>query len=121
MSRRFNQTPEQRQAKLDYQRKYRKENRQIVLERGRKCERRRKFKRYGITEDIYNKMLETQKYACAICKTTDSGTRDWHIDHCHTTLIVRGILCHRCNILLGHAKDNPEILKQAIQYLKASQ
>lgn len=40
------------------------------------------------------------------------------IDHCHETGYLRGVLCNRCNILLGAAKDDVAILAKAIQYLE---
>ena len=38
-------------------------------------------------------------------------------DHCHRTGRVRGILCRECNLLLGHARDDTNVLKAAIDYL----
>lgn len=40
-----------------------------------------------------------------------------HIDHCHETKKVRGLLCGRCNYLLGVAQDNPLVLARAALYL----
>lgn len=31
---------------------------------------------------------------------------------------VRGLLCHNCNVSLGHFKDSTDILKNAIYYLE---
>ena len=41
----------------------------------------------------------------------------WVVDHDHETGDVRGVLCNPCNIILGKAKDNPDILKNAANYL----
>ena len=54
---------------------------------------------------------------------TPGGGRDTkhaslHIDHCHKTGVVRGMLCGNCNFLLGHANDSPEILRKAADYLE---
>lgn len=59
---------------------------------------------------------------CWIC-----GTHDWpgmhgrpHVDHCHKTGKVRGILCAECNSGLGKFKDRPEFLIKAVEYLLGS-
>lgn len=78
----------------------------------------RKFK-YGITPLMYQEMLEKQNNCCAICKRhKDLFQRDFHIDHCHTTGSIRGLLCSRCNMSLGGFGDSIEILNRAIKYLK---
>jgi len=75
---------------------------------------------YGLSLQDEIKLLIQQGYRCAICKThfDELKTHMRHIDHCHKTGIVRGILCGHCNCLLGHAKDNPQTLNAAITYLK---
>jgi hypothetical protein len=58
---------------------------------------------------------------CAICGTTEwmgRGHRP-HIDHDHKTGRIRGLLCHNCNVLLGHAHEDPAILQAAIDYLSS--
>lgn len=42
----------------------------------------------------------------------------WHVDHDHKTGIVRGLLCHHCNFIIGQAEDDPGILMRAVQYLQ---
>lgn len=102
------------------QRKRRKENPEKYRTLGREYERVRKLRKYGLTGDSYTKLLEQQEYRCAICKSQNLNSRDFHVDHCHKSGIVRGILCHHCNLLLGHAKDDIIILESAIKYLKES-
>lgn len=58
--------------------------------------------RYGLTPETVNSMLALQNYKCAICQ---SLLGRFHIDHCHNTGAVRGLLCHRCNIRLGGWDD----------------
>jgi len=70
--------------------------------------------RYGMTEADYNKMLTSQKGRCFICGRVEDI---FHIDHCHKTGKVRGLLCGSCNRALGLFKDNPDNLKKAIEYL----
>lgn len=55
--------------------------------------------RYGVSPEQYNGMLLTQNNTCAICKNPFIKTP--HIDHCHTTGKVRGLLCGPCNTGLG--------------------
>ena len=74
---------------------------------------------YNLTPQEYEEMLNNQKGCCAICGTTFCSTgRRFSVDHCHTTGKVLGLLCNICNTLLGKAKDDIEILKKAISYLK---
>lgn len=75
---------------------------------------------YGISLAQRDAMLDSQGNKCAICSSTSTGwTRDWHVDHCHKTGAIRGILCHLCNMALGYAKDNPATLRNAADYLEA--
>lgn len=84
----------------------------------RDCARKKRFlsylRKYGITEEKYMDMIETQKYCCAICS---NKPKKLHIDHDHETGKVRALLCLNCNIMLGFAKENGLILQRAIHYL----
>jgi hypothetical protein len=74
--------------------------------------------KFGITHAEYLNMLEAQNGRCKICKTdTPMGNGAFHVDHCHTTNRVRGLLCHKCNVGLGHFNDNISLLSAAIFYL----
>jgi hypothetical protein len=75
-------------------------------------------KAYGISFDEYTELLKKQNNNCAICSCKLLNNKDTCVDHCHTTSIVRGVLCTNCNILLGQAKDSLEILKSAQKYLQ---
>lgn len=84
--------------------------------------------RYGLTQKDWENRLQKQNYKCAICRTelhTAAIPRNEKrppnlavVDHCHITNQVRGILCHGCNVAIGHMKDNIDILTSAIFYLK---
>ena len=69
---------------------------------------------YGITPERYAELLEKQGNKCAICRT---DKKRFHIDHCHKTGRVRGILCTSCNMGIGLLKDDQGLLKEAIKYL----
>lgn len=60
------------------------------------------FRLYGITLEEKNSMVDKQEYKCALCKSRFKNTRDQHLDHCHQTNRIRGILCRYCNIMLGY-------------------
>lgn len=73
----------------------------------------RRSRRYGLTaEEIES--LETE--SCAGCGATDN----LHVDHCHTTHEVRGILCRSCNTVLGAVKDDMRVLIRLAAYLERS-
>lgn len=73
---------------------------------------------YGISLDQRDRLLAAQGDACAICRADSPGSvKGWNVDHCHSTGHVRGVLCCNCNLLLGHARDNPATLDAAINYL----
>lgn len=77
----------------------------------------RNIKRYyGITPNDYNRMYEDQKGCCKVCGT-QSGNTKFHIDHCHTTGKVRGLLCGPCNRALGLLNDNPLTILNLYHYI----
>jgi len=123
--------PERRK---EYNRRYHAENREKHLasnrawrdenaESYREAKRRSALlRRYGISQEQFVDLFEAQDGACAICGTSEPGGRrnTLHIDHCHDTGKVRGLLCNPCNLMLGLAKDNPAALTRAADYLLES-
>lgn len=58
--------------------------------------------------------------ACMICATSFHLTKKGKIvDHCHVTGVIRGTICHHCNVGLGMFKDDIDLLKSAVRYLEA--
>lgn len=95
----------------------RKDPRSNAVER----ERSRTLRKYGLSVADWDAMLARQDGRCAICRTDRPGGRgeQWHIDHCHETGDVRGLLCHNCNVGLGNFGDDPGRLLAAMAYLGA--
>lgn len=85
------------------------------------CENmRRKYKKHKITSNEFNLLELKQNFKCAICEISfkEINSKDIHIDHCHITNKIRGLLCLNCNWMLGQSRDNVSILKNAINYLE---
>src|SRR5688572_14135904 len=77
----------------------------------RTCHLRR---RYGITAEEADALLEDQDGVCAICKVAPAV----HVDHDHQTGAVRALLCFNCNGGLGQFRDNPVALHAAAYYVQ---
>lgn len=80
-----------------------------------------RMRAYGITQEEYDARLAEQGGRCAICKAPPEASRYGvlAVDHCHDKGHVRGLLCDKCNRLLGHWKDDPTLLRRAAEYLEA--
>lgn len=80
-------------------------------------------RRWLITEEQYDQLLEEQDDGCAICHEPEIMRRRGKlvplaVDHDHANGIVRGLLCHRCNMGLGYFKDDAQRLLSAVEYLR---
>jgi hypothetical protein len=74
---------------------------------------------FGITLEEYNELLNKQNGVCSICGDPPTiDQKKFSIDHDHITGKIRGILCRGCNVGIGHFKDDPELLRKAINYIK---
>lgn len=76
--------------------------------------KKRILKRYGISYTTFESMKLEQKNKCAIC---DKEEVELHIDHCHKTGKIRGLLCQKCNTGIGLLGDDLLILNKAVKYL----
>lgn len=106
----------EREVVKDYKKRYHEKTKEWQRHRNRKS-------KYGLTEEQYNQLRIEQSDECKICKTVmdfsvkpDMKTRAV-VDHCHNSNKVRGLLCARCNQALGLMRDDPDILRNAIQYI----
>lgn len=83
-------------------------------------------KRYGICIQQYNDLVNSQENKCKICgnlpnKEGPIQNQSLHIDHCHKTDKVRGLLCHLCNRGIGLFRERIDLIENAVEYLKKHQ
>jgi hypothetical protein len=104
--------------KPDKYRELRKGYSRARLQRGYGLQRR-----YGITQEDFETMLAAQGGGCQICGKrpglTKAGRTYIHVDHCHTTGKVRGLLCPRCNTLVGYVEQtgSDQLFRRVREYL----
>jgi hypothetical protein len=72
---------------------------------------------YGLSLEGFHALVAAQSGRCAICFEAPTG-RGFHVDHCHRTGQIRGLLCRGCNLALGNMKDDPARLVRAADYLR---
>ncbi len=101
-------------------------------ERNQTKERESHLRRtYAMSLAQFQARLDAQGGRCANpgCRAAEPGGKgSWHVDHDHSCCsgktscgdCVRGLLCSRCNVTAGHAKDNPQILRGLADYLTRS-
>jgi Recombination endonuclease VII len=75
-------------------------------------------KRYGLSPEDYQRILEFQGKRCYICQRATGRSKRLAVDHNHKTGLVRGLLCSVCNHMLAHARDDPEFFERAAFYLR---
>lgn len=109
-----------KEKKLSYQKEYYQLNKERVSQRNRI---RHLKLNYNLTSQQYLEKLITQNNCCAICNKPEhrllktGDIKPLSVDHNHITGEVRDLLYNDCNSLLGFAKENVEILQNAINYL----
>ena len=88
-------------------------------EQKRKVSRSSHLKRkYNLTPAEFERMVALQDNKCAVCGDMFTGMP--YVDHDHITGRVRGLLCIHCNTMIGHARDNSNILLNGIRYLEVN-
>jgi hypothetical protein len=82
-------------------------------------------KKYGIDLREYNRILDAQGGVCAICFQEETivdyrsnRKRSLSVDHCHKTGAIRGLLCFKCNRILGRIGDSLEGILPWVIYLE---
>lgn len=83
-------------------------------------DRKQHLRLYGLTTEGYNELFMSQEGRCGGCKTHQNEfNRHFCVDHDHETGKVRGLLCVGCNLILGYAQDQEQILFNLVEYLKS--
>ena len=105
---------------------YERERRQVKGKQDPAYTRTINLRRYGLTPEKVTEMLATQGGQCAICRADDPNGPGWHVDHDHSCCntrkrscgkCTRGLLCSRCNIAIGNMRDDPVIIRAALDYV----
>lgn len=98
--------------------RWRENNREAHLA---SCRRSNLKHAYGITEEDYDRMLVEQGGHCLACPRTpaDEFHKRLFVDHNHTTKRIRGLLCSRCNSILGYCYEDPKTLHALADILDA--
>ncbi len=88
-----------------------------TTEKGKRKTRKQLWKQAGIniTYEEYTKKYETVGGRCEICGDLKDNLC---VDHDHRTGIIRGLLCTPCNLAIENLKESPEIMNNAITYIK---
>lgn len=110
------------QKNAEYQKTWRAA---YIVKNPRKFKNVELLKRYGITIEAFEEMLASQNGVCKICEMPETAVhprtgevRHLAVDHCHTNLNVRSLLCTQCNRMIGLSRDNPALLRKAADYLE---
>lgn len=97
--------------KLKKRRDYYQKNHIVVRRLNRKSEIKRE---YGLTLDEWDFLNFIHHGKCAICSQPD--VRALSVDHDHQTGKVRGMLCSKCNLIIGNL--SVEFFERVIAYLR---
>ncbi|MFG2599741.1 endonuclease VII domain-containing protein [Streptomyces sp. NPDC048462] len=73
-------------------------------------------RKYGLAPAELDALIAAQQGTCCICLAASAE----HVDHCHETGRVRGVLCFSCNAALGQLKDRPDAIRRAAAYVEGN-
>lgn len=86
-----------------------------AAQRERPKEYAREIKRqYRLTPEGFQELVRLANGKCEICGVETKP----HVDHCHRSGVVRGMLCRNCNTGIGYLRDRIDLLQNAIRYLR---
>lgn len=99
--------------------KFNEKNRDKILKSKKEA---RLWKQYGMTTARYDQMVKEQGGLCLVCGDPPRGRfKKLHIDHCHKTGKVRGLLCVGCNRAAGYLSDDHIRARSLADYLEHHQ
>jgi hypothetical protein len=77
----------------------------------KRSNRKYRIASYGLTQEQFDRLVDAQQNSCGMCRKPFEEGQLIHVDHDHTCCrrknrscgeCIRGLLCHTCNIALGH-------------------
>jgi hypothetical protein len=100
--------------KLEANKRYRLRNREAILYH----KKNNRLRRFGLEPEDLDRMLKEQDYKCLVCgigPLTREGREllSSHLDHCHDCKKLRGVVCKRCNGLLGYIESDYDAFLKA--------
>lgn len=105
---RYRSRPEYQEQRYRHNRDHRIRDKRIQYDRQR---------HYGLTPQTIQLMIHSQNNSCAICFIPFIEGK-FHVDHDHSTNIVRSLLCGHCNSAIGYAKENTKTLLRMVEYIE---
>jgi hypothetical protein len=81
---------------------------------------------HSLRQKEYDEILRAQGGCCGICRFDPSlapkpgANQRLHVDHCHKTGEIRGLLCNACNTALGYLRDSPALARRCAEYLETA-
>lgn len=94
-------------------------NREARHRQAERAKDRRVTKLYGLTPEAHEAMFQSQSRRCLLCETEHQHRREMHVDHCHSSGKVRGLLCSKCNQAIGLFGENVTVMLRAVEYVRA--
>lgn len=122
----YNQKLEVKAKRKEYNHSQKaKEWQRVYWEKNKKKIRTYQLKHnFNLASKDYLRMTALQNNKCAICGNEEKFNKKGKVpqlvvDHNHKTGIIRGLLCKRCNLVLGNVNEDISLLQKMIKYLKS--
>lgn len=114
--REHNACPENRAKSYAYTERWKEQNPESV----KKTAFGTQLRKYGISREQFDTLLQAQNGVCAICHEEEQAFSRLSVDHVHGTNppVIRGLLCGKCNKAIGLFKDSSKLLLSTVEYLR---